>query len=59
MQILVVFGNNFLSVTLTDITKCPPFFRKECAFIATIRAWSGCATSAKTVSTIPEKTGRK
>ena len=37
------------------MTKCPPFFKKLCALIATIRAWSGWATSANIVSTIPIK----
>ena len=35
-----------------EITKCPPFLRKYWALSATILAWSGCATSANTVSTI-------
>lgn len=38
---------------LMEMTKWPPFFRKYCEFSDTIRAWSGWATSAKTVSTIP------
>lgn len=37
------------------MTKCPPFLRKLWALIATIRAWSGWATSAKIVSTIPKR----
>ena len=38
---------------LMEMTKWPLFLRKCCAFRDTIRAWSGCATSAKMVSTIP------
>lgn len=35
-----------------EITKCPPLRRKVWAFRATIRVWSGWATSAKITSTI-------
>ena len=42
-------------ITFIEITKCPSFFRKLCALMATIRAWSGWATSAKIQSTIPAK----
>eukprot|EP00966_Prymnesium_polylepis_P038711 898628-Prymnesium_polylepis.1 len=35
------------------MTQWPSFLRNMCEFIATMRAWSGCATSAKTQSTIP------
>ena len=42
-----------LFLTLIEITKLPLFFRKWCALSATIRAWSGWATSAKIVSTKP------
>lgn len=45
----------FSFLTLMEITKLPLFFRKWCAFNATIRAWSGWATSAKMVSTKPEQ----
>ena len=38
--------------TLMEITKCPPLRRKVWAFRATIRVWSGWATSAKITSTI-------
>lgn len=31
-----------------EMTKLPLFFRKYCALMPTIRAWSGCATSADT-----------
>merc|ERR1711937_189333 len=34
-------------------TNPPPALRKYCEFSATMRAWSGCATSAKTQSTMP------
>ena len=37
---------------LIEMTAWPPFLRKWCALRATMRAWSGCATSAKTTSTI-------
>ncbi len=40
-----------MQLALMEITACPPFLRKCCAFRATIRAWSGCATSAKITST--------
>lgn len=46
---------SFLTHTFIDMTKCPPFLRKLWALIATIRAWSGWATSAKIVSTIPRR----
>ena len=36
------------------MTTCPSFLRKWWALIATIRAWSGWATSANIVSTIPD-----
>lgn len=42
-------------ITLMEITKCPPFFRKLWAFKATILVWSGWATSAKITSTMPRK----
>jgi hypothetical protein len=38
-----------------EITKCPPFRRKVWAFRATIRVWSGWATSAKMTSTIAKE----
>ena len=31
---------------LMEMTKLPLFFRKCCALMPTMRAWSGCATSA-------------
>ncbi len=37
---------------LMEMTKKPPLRRKYCAFRPTMRAWSGCATSAKTTSTM-------
>jgi hypothetical protein len=40
-----------IQLALIEMTACPPFLRKWCALIATIRAWSGCATSAKMTST--------
>jgi hypothetical protein len=39
--------------TLMEITKWPPGLRKWWQLRARMRAWSGCATSAKTTSTIP------
>lgn len=39
--------------TFMDITMWPLFLRKWWALMATILAWSGCATSANIVSTIP------
>ena len=41
-----------MQLALMEITQCPPSFRKYFAFRPTMRAWSGCATSAKIVSTI-------
>lgn len=43
--------------TLMEITKCPPLRRKVWAFRATIRVWSGWATSAKITSTIAKEKG--
>lgn len=40
--------------TLIEMTKWPPFLRKLWALRATIRVWSGWATSAKITSTIPD-----
>lgn len=37
------------------MTTYPVFFKKWCAFNATILAWSGWATSEKIVSTMPGK----
>lgn len=48
-----VSGGEGMLITLMEITKWPPFFRKLCALRATIRDWSGCATSAKITSTMP------
>ncbi len=45
-----------MQFALIEITACPPFFRNWCALSATIRAWSGCATSAKMTSTIGRST---
>ena len=30
-----------------EMTKLPLFFRKYCALMPTMRAWSGCATSVR------------
>mmetsp|Transcript_23393 Transcript_23393/g.41387 ORF Transcript_23393/g.41387 Transcript_23393/m.41387 type:complete len:253 (-) Transcript_23393:211-969(-) len=42
-----------IQLALILMIKCPPLRRKRCALMDTIRAWSGCATSAKMVSTMP------
>ena len=43
----------YVSMYVRDDIMVVPFFKKYEAFNATILAWSGCATSAKIVSTIP------
>ena len=41
-----------IQFAFTETTIPPPTFRYKCAFSPTIRAWSGCATSAKMTSTM-------
>ena len=42
-----------IQLALIEMTKWPPVFKKWCELRATIRVWSGWATSAKTQSTMP------
>ena len=42
---------------LMEMTKLPLFLRKYCALMPTIRAWSGCATSAAQAHRVSHSSG--